>query len=60
MRLKTFMKRTIYVVLTVYTIVYVAYSIKTGDWDFFVYIFGLVLMASPFMGMYYVFFPPRP
>lgn len=60
MHIKTFIKGGLYVVLTVYTILFLASSIKTGDWNFFVYIFGLIFMASPFIGTYYVFFPSRP
>lgn len=60
MHIKTFIKGGLYIILAVYTILFLAYSIKTGDWNFFVYIFGLIFMASPFIGMYYVFFPPSP
>lgn len=60
MHIKAFIKGSLYVVVALYTLVFLAYSIKTGDWKLLLYIFGLIFMASPFIGTYYVFFPPRP
>ncbi|WP_298786123.1 hypothetical protein [uncultured Marinococcus sp.] len=57
--MKTVLKHSVWIVLSVYTILFIAAGVRTGEWHFLVFIGGFIVLGGGFLGSYYKNYPPK-
>ncbi|MDZ5781950.1 hypothetical protein [Marinococcus luteus] len=57
--MKIVLKRMAWIVLSVYTILFIAAGVKTGEWNILFFIIGFIVIGSVFLGSYYKNYPPK-
>lgn len=57
--MKTVIIRLAWISLSVYTMLFIAAGVNTGEWDILFFIVGFIVIGSVFLGTYYKHYPPR-
>lgn len=57
--MKIVLKRLAWIFLSVYTILFIAAGVRTGEWNILVFILGFIVFGSLFLGSYYKNYPPK-
>lgn len=57
--MKIALKRSAWIVLSVYMILFIAAGVKTGEWNILFFIIGFIILGSGFLGSYYKNYPPK-